>query len=229
MQPAVSRSLFAALQQVSDPRGRKGQRHCLTAMLAAVVCATLCGVRGFKPIARWVRMLEPETWHWLGFKWRPPCANCYAELFRQLCIGEFEQAIRAWTATLPGVCYDEENLTAVSIDGKTLCGTLQAHQRALHLLSALDQQTGYVLSQMPVDPTTNEHKAALKFLKDLVLKGQVVVGDAMFCQREVCEEVLDSGGDYFVIVKGNQPNLLQNVQLAFAETEGFSPPRNSVK
>lgn len=223
MQPAVSQGLFTMLEQVSDPRGRKGQRHCLTAMLAAVVCATLCGVRGFKPIAKWVRMLEPETWHWLGFKWRPPCANCYAELFRQLSIEEFERAICDWTATLPDVCHDEQALSALSIDGKTLCGTLQAHQRALHLLSALDQQTGYVLSQMQVDPTTNEAKAALKFLKGLVLKGQVVVGDAMFCQREVCEEVLDSGGDYFVIVKENQPNLLRDVQLAFASTEGFSP------
>jgi hypothetical protein len=42
---------------------------------------------------------------------------------------------------------------------------LQPHQRALHLLSALDHQTGYVLNQTQVDPTTNEAKAALELLK----------------------------------------------------------------
>ena len=71
MPPADARGLFAALEQVSDPRGRQGQRHPFTAMLAGVVCATLCGARGFKPIAQWLRAQAPATWHWLGFKRKP--------------------------------------------------------------------------------------------------------------------------------------------------------------
>ncbi len=58
MQPAASRDLFAALEQVPDPRGRQGQRHPLTAMLAGIVCATLCGARGFRPIAQWLRVAQ---------------------------------------------------------------------------------------------------------------------------------------------------------------------------
>ena len=106
---------------------------------------------------------------------------------------------------------------------KRLCGTLQAHQRAIPLLAAFDHQTGYVLSQSQVPPETNEAKAVLSFLKTLVLEGKVVVGDAMFCQQEVCQKILDSGGDYFVVVKKNQPTLLRDVQLAFAESKAFSP------
>lgn len=223
MRPADSRGLFAALEQVSDPRGRQGLRHSLTAMLAGVVCATLCGARGFKPIAQWLRAQAPATWHWLGFRRRPPCANCFADLFKIIDPQEFERAIREWTSRLEGLQIEEDSLRAVSIDGKSLCGTLQPHQRALHLLSALDHQTGYVLSQTRVDPQTNEAKAALMLLKTLVLKGQVVVGDAMFCQREVCQEILDSGGDYFVVVKDNQPTLRRDVKLAFANAEAFSP------
>ena len=192
-------------------------------MLAVIVCATLCGARGFKPIAQWIRIQEPDTWHWFGFKWRPPCANCYADLLEQIPVDDFERAIREWTSQLPGINTDEESLRAVSIDGKTLCGTLQQHQRAVHLLSAFDHQTGYVLSQTQVDPKTNEAKAALEFLKTLVLQGKVVVGDAMFCQRDVCEKILDSDGGYFVVVKENQPTLLRDVQLAFAESKVFSP------
>jgi len=223
MQPAVSRGLFAALKQVSDPRGRQGQRHSFTAMLAAIICATLCGARGLKPIAKWVRMQEPETWHWLGFKWKPPCANCYADLLKIICVEEFEQAIRDWVQTLEGIEMDPDGLRAISIDGKTLRGSLQQHQRAVHLLSALDHQTGYVLSQGQVDSKTNEAKAILAFLKTLVLQGKVVICDAIFCQREVCQKILDSGGDYFIVVKKNQPALLKAVQLAFAESKAFSP------
>lgn len=223
MSPAASRGLFAALQQVSDPRGRQGQRHPFAAMLAAVVCATLCGARGFKPIAQWLRMQDPPTWHWLGFKRRPPCANCFADLFKAIDAEEFEQAVREWTGQLFGSQIDTDNLAAVSIDGKTLCGTLQSHQRAIHLLSALDQQTGYVLSQRQVAPHTNEAKTALGLLKTLVLQGKVVVADAMFCQKEICEQIIDSGGDYFIVVKDNQPALLRDVELAFANSKVFSP------
>lgn len=223
MPPAASRDLFAALEQVSDPRGRQGQRHPLTAMLAAVVCATLCGARGFRPIAQWLRLQEPATWHWLGFKRRPPCANCFSDLLQAICPEEFEQAVWEWTRQLQGVAVNEKTLSAVSIDGKTLCGTLQPHQRAIHLLSALDHQTGYVLSQTRVDPKTNEAQTALALLKTLVLEGKVVVGDAMFCQRDVCQTILDSGGDYLLVVKDNQPQLKRDIELAFAETKAFSP------
>jgi predicted transposase YbfD/YdcC len=58
-----------------------------------------------------------------------------------------------------------------------------------------------------VDEKTNEHKAALELLKTIVLKNCVITGDAMFCQREICQQIIDSGGDYFVVVKDNQPNL----------------------
>lgn len=223
MPPADARSLFAALQQVTDPRGRQGQRHTFNAMLAAIICATLCGIREMRTIAKWVRQLEPSTFHWLGFTRKPPCANTYTNLLKEICPEEFEQAIREWTQTLEGIEIDNDSLRAVSIDGKTLRGSLQRHQRAVHLLSALDHQTGCVLSQARVDSKTNEAKAVFELFKTLVLKGKVIIGDAMFCQREICEEIVDSDGDYFFTVKENQPTLLKDIRLAFANTEGFSP------
>ena len=60
-------------------------------------------------------------------------------------------------------------------------------------------------SQCRVDEKTNEHKAALELLKTIVLKGRVIVGDAMFCQRDLCRQIVDSGGDDFITVKDNQP------------------------
>lgn len=223
MPPADARNLLDVLEQVTDPRGRQGQRHPHTAMLAAVVCALLCGARGLRPIAQWVRSQTPDTWHWLGFRRTPPCANCFSGLLRAINVEEFERAIRQWTAQLTQDTLDDESLAAISIDGKTLCGTLQPHQRAIHLLSAFDHQTGCVLSQREVDHNTNEAKTALPLLKTLVLKGHVIVGDAMFCQREVCQEIIDSGGDYLFVVKDNQPTLLREVTSAFADPKAFSP------
>ena len=52
-----------------------------------------------------------------------------------------------------------------------------------------------------------EAKTAVDLLKTIVLKGRLVTGDAMFCQRELCQQIVDSGGDYLFVVKDNQPEL----------------------
>jgi len=106
-----------------------------------------------------IRRLDPSTFHWLGFKRTPPCANTDSTLLETIDPEEFEQAIRDWIQTLEGIEIDEDSLRARSIDGKTLRGSLQSHKRAVHLLCPLDHETGYVLSQTRVDCKTNEANA----------------------------------------------------------------------
>jgi hypothetical protein len=59
-----------------------------------------------------------------------------------------------------------------------------------------------------------------------VLEGRLITGDAMFCQRDLSQQVVDAGGHYLWFVKENQPTLLADIKAAFAPaTEGaFSPP-----
>jgi hypothetical protein len=192
-------------------------------MLAAVVCAVLCGARGYRPIVQWLHLQDVSTWHWLGFLRKPPTRNCFRDLLLKLSPELFEEALRSWLGDSLQLAPSAESLAAVSLDGKSLCGTLQPHQRAVHLLSMLDQATGCVLSQCEVDQKTNEAKTALELLKTLVLEGRVVVGDAMFCQQEVCEAVLEAKGHYLFVVKENQPTLLREIAAVFGSETAFSP------
>ena len=68
-------------------------------------------------------------------------------------------------------------------------------------------------------------KPLFELLKGLVLEGRVITGDAMFCQRDLSQQILDARGHYFWFVKENQPTLLADIQAAFAPSaEGaFSP------
>lgn len=223
MNCAPAGSLLEFLRQVPDSRGRQGQRHSLSATLAAVVCAVLCGARSYAAIAQWLHLQEVSTWHWLGFGRTPPKKDGIRWILMSVDPRALEAVVRAWIDQSLGISLSAESLQAVSIDGKTLRGSLQTHQRAMHLLSALDQTTGCVLSQTNVPHTTNEAKTALELLKTMVLKGRVIVADAMFCQREVCEHILDSGGHYFIVVKENQPTLLREIESAFADPKAFSP------
>lgn len=220
MKPAPAGNLLTFLSRVPDPRGRQGRRHPLEAMLASVVCAMLQGARGYAAIAEWVHLQEVELWHTLGFTRKPPTEGAFRKLLMALSPEHFERVLADWAKHCLEVSA-EESLEAVAIDGKTLCGTLQPHERAVHLLALLDQRTGCVLSQTRVDAKTNEHKAALELLKTLVLKGRVITGDAMFCQREVCQEIRDRGGHYFFTVKDNQPTLKESIAAEFKAA--FSP------
>jgi hypothetical protein len=219
--PAPAGNLLEYLQQIPDPRGRQGRRHSSAAMLAAVAVAILCGQRGYAGIADWLRLQPPQVWHRLGFWRKPPTRNAFRKLLMRILPEAMEQALRLWAAALLGEPLPEDPLQPVAMDGKSLCGTLQQHARAVHLLSLLDQHTGCVLSQLAVDSKTNEAKTALEILDTIALRGRVITADAMFCQRDVCEKIVDSGGHYFVVVKDNQPTLRANIAAEFQPA--FSP------
>jgi hypothetical protein len=195
-------------------------------MLTAVVCGLLCGNRGYTQLVEWLHDLPVAVWHWMGYTRRPPKLDCFRDLLMKLDPAALEAALAAWIQEALGFELNSEQLQAVSIDGKTLCGTLRPFARAVHLLAAVDHQTGCVLSQSRVDETTNESVTALELLRTLVLEGRVIVGDAMFCQREVCQQIIDSGGHYFVAVKGNQAALEREIALELSAPDGaFSPLR----
>jgi len=214
-------NLLAYLAQVPDPRGRQGRRHEFTAMLATIVCAFLQGARGYWAIAQWIHTQDVRFWHELGYRRKPPRWNAFRKLLMRLCPVQFERAIQSWVEHCLAERPNPGEIQPMAIDGKTLCGTLQGHQRAIHLLSALDHAIGCTLSQTRVDQQTNEAKAALELLRGLVLRGRIVTGDAMFCQREVCQQVLDQGGHYLFVVKDNQPALKEAIAAEFSAD--FSP------
>ena len=106
-------------------------------------------------------------------------------------------------------------LAGLSLDGKTLRGSREGEVPGQHLVAAYAPYVEAVLAQVRVDAKTNEHKAALQLLGILPLAGRVVRGDAIFCQREVCQEVIAGGGDYVFLAKDNQPGLVTDIAAGF--------------
>ncbi len=76
---------------------------------------------------------------------------------------------------------------------------------------------GWCWAKRGVSPS--EHEMELRAVPELMelvpLEGKVLTGDALYCQRWICEQVVAQGGDYLVIVKGNQPDLYEDIQMCF--------------
>jgi predicted transposase YbfD/YdcC len=57
---------------------------------------------------------------------------------------------------------------------------------------------------------------AYRLILQIDWKGKILTGDALYCQRCLCLALLLAGGDYLFIVKGNQPQLYEDLRLLFA-------------
>jgi hypothetical protein len=227
MSMACAGNLLTRLAQVPDPRGRKGRRHPLSAMLAAVVSGLLSGVAGYDELVEWLQDLPVDFWHRLGFTRRPPKRDCFRDLFARLDPAALERVLREWIED----CFPhapEELLAVLSIDGKTLRGSARASEKGVHLLALVAHGSRVVVAQGWVDEKTNEHKGALTLLTEIVLKETVVVGDAAFCQRDLCEQILAAEGEYVLAVKDNQPTLLREISQEFTAADAAFSPLGSV-
>jgi hypothetical protein len=215
-------SLMELLQGIHDPRSARGKRHPLPALLGLAVVAMLAGMTSSEAIVQYGKERGWEFLQHLGFttKWGL-CKATYSRVFRRIDVAEFEAQVGAWIRGRLGPG-DAPHLT---IDGKTARGSRDGDTPGVHLVSAYAPDVKAVVAQLRVDAKTNEHKAALELLGVLPLKDKVVSGDARFTHRDVCEEIIEGGGDYVLPVKENQPTLCKDIAAAFAEPEaGLSPP-----
>jgi hypothetical protein len=209
-------SLLDILADLPDPRHRRGIRHPLSAILGLAVLAMLTGCKSYHAIAQFGRDKGFALAQVLGFRrGKTPTKSTYSVLFRRLDVVAFEAAVARWiTARL-----SDEEMAVLALDGKTLKGSRNGDVPGQHLVAAYAVAAAAVVAQLRVDAKTNEHKAALQLLGILAVKGRIVTGDAIFCQRDLCQEIINGGGDYVFTVKDNQPSLAIDIQAGLSWEE----------
>jgi len=176
----------------------------------------LCGCRSLYAIAQFGRDRGSRFAAALGFtRQTTPCCTTLHYLFAAIDRAAFEDALARWSEAAAGA----HGWATVSFDGKTLRGSTGVQLPGVHLLAAYAHEAGVVLRQLPVDAKTNEHKAALELLDLIPLEGKLVVGDAMFCQRDLSRKTRSKTGDYLWPVKDNQPDLLAAIADAFDDAD----------
>jgi hypothetical protein len=172
-------------------------------------------------IARLGRQFGLPLAHALGFRRKTPSLSTLSRTLRRFDAGALEALLSQWILAQVGPQAFEQ----ISIDGKTLRGSKDGDIPGQHLVAAYAPQVQAVLAQVRVDAKTNEHKAALQLLGLISVQDKIVVGDAMFCQRDLAAQVIDSGGDYVLIAKDNQPALQTDIQAGF----GFEVAARSIE
>lgn len=213
--------LIEVLRQIPDPRHARGLRHPAAALLALACAAMLCGYRSYGAIAEWGRNYGPAFLRPLGFtRESAPCAATLFLFLRALDRAEFERQLGAWaSAVLVMTAPADGREEALALDGKTLRGSKKQGAPGVHLLSVVSHRLGLTVAQAGVDDKTNEIPVAAQVLQGLLLEGRVFTMDALLTQRALAAQIVEGGGDYVMVAKGNQPTLMADIAAVFS-----SPP-----
>jgi predicted transposase YbfD/YdcC len=204
-------SIYASFEKLADQRKARGKRYTLATVLLGLFLAKLCGEDKPSGIAEWVKLREKWITKLLGLKREQmPHHNTYRRILAQgIKEEDLERMVREHYRYHGQLGYH----VVVAMDGKALRGTIDTPtENGLYLLAVFLPEEGITLAQMAIPDKQNEISAAPKLLEWVDLRNKVVIGDALHTQRQVSIQIGTAGGHYLWTVKGNQPQLLQDIQ-----------------
>src|SRR6266705_748695 len=195
---------------LEDPRTGNAALHDLHEILTIAICAVLCGGQGSVDMGLFAKSKEPFLRGFLKLDNGVPSHDTFSRLFRMLDPEQFRAAFQRFMASFSGQCAG-----VVAIDGKVLRRSFDhaSGKSPLHMVSAWGCEQRLVLAQIATDAKSNEITAVPKLLEILKLKGSIVTADALNCQRNIAQQIVDQGGDYALALKGNQGTLHADVSL----------------
>ena len=164
------RTLWDALGEIEDQRGRMGRQYHLQSVLGISIAAMLAGANDLIAIFRWGRRLKPEALRLFGIEsGKAPCHATYHYFFQALDADGLSR-------TLGTFARGEGHANHIAIDGKTLKGSRRLDAKGVHVLSAFATDLSAVIGDLTVLPDQNEITAALVLLKGLPLDGAIITG-----------------------------------------------------
>lgn len=108
----------------------------------------------------------------------------------------------------------------ICIDGKTICSTAnkKTYNKPLHIVTAFLADESLCIAQKAIDDKSNEIPAVRELIEIIDVKDHVITMDAMHCQKETAEIIINNGGDYVLQVKANQKNFYDDTMAMFTDS-----------
>jgi len=200
--------------EMPDPRVVGRCEHKLLDIIIIAICGVLCGAEGWEDIEEFGESKSEWLSQFLEMPCGIPSHDTFRRVFSLMDAAAFQERFAEWVA---GV-FTVKRGQVVAVDGKTLRGSQDASKgkSAIHLVSAWASESGLLLGQRKVAEQSNEITAIPELLKQLYIEGCIVTIDAMGCQKDIAQTIIDQQADYVLALKGNQGQLHEDVQEWFA-------------
>jgi len=212
--------LIEEVRSITDPRRQYGYlQHKLVVIIVIAFCAIICGAEDYEDIEEFGKARKEWLERFLELENGIPDKDTFRRVFERLNPSEVAQCLYRWLDNR--ACKEK----TVNIDGKTICGSKNAAHEAYHVVSAWVSENQITLGEIAVDEKSNEITAIPKLLDMIDVVGATITIDAMGCQTEIAEKIIEKEADYCLGLKGNQSNLHENVKLYF---ENLPAEQNAV-
>jgi predicted transposase YbfD/YdcC len=206
-------------KDLPDPRQVGKVKYPLREILLLCLLAVIAGAETITDIAKFGRLKLSLLKRFGGFEDGTPAHDHLGDILATLDAEAFGRCFAGWVAAQTGVSAE-----VVAVDGKTVrrSGSKTSKRKKklegpIHVVSAFAARQRLVLGQVKVGEKSNEIVAIPKLLRMLEIEGAIVTIDAMGCQREISQAILDKKADYILALKGNQGTLEDDVKLYVEE------------
>jgi predicted transposase YbfD/YdcC len=213
--PATSIDKY--FSNLADPRIDRTKRHKLLDILVITICAVICGADNWVEVELFGNAKRAWFEKFLELPNGVPAHDTFWRVFARLEPEQFKECFVNWIMAVSEVTHGQ----VVAVDGKTL---RRSHDKALgkeaiSMVSAWAAANGLVLGQVKVDEKSNQITAIPELLHRLALSGCIVTIDALGCQKEIAEIIVDQAADYILALKENHGQLYEDVIRLFADLE----------
>lgn len=207
--------IVSYFDELEDPRSDINQKHPLLSVVIIAMMAVLAGAGGPTAIATWAKIKEEFLLKVLDLPNGIPRKDVFRRVLSLLQPDAFQTCFVNWLTWLRAQAAEATGVDkpVLAVDGKT---SRRSHDRskglgALHSVSVWASEFGLSLGQVACAEKSNEITAIPELLRLVDIKGTIITIDAMGTQKAIAAQIVDSGADYVLALKGNQETLHQAV------------------
>lgn len=218
-------ALFIELtSQLKDHRriDRGNIRHSLPEIFFLSLSAVISGCNTWASIEEYGNLKLDWFQKYYAYKYGIPSNDTLGAFFSAFDRDKFAKFFKKFTKDLA-----KKDSRVVAFDGKMVRGVnSKKGEDPLYIVSAFCQNNNLALGQVKVNDKSNEITAIPALIDILDLEKCVITIDAIGCQKNIAEQIIDKKADYILAVKENQKDLKEQVVKLF---ERQKPKNEHVK
>ena len=203
---------------LDDPRTGNAKRHKFSDLMTISLLCALCGGETAVDMVDFCIAKEDFLRQYLELSGGLPCHDTFSCLFRMIKPDAFEVLFDKFREDFAQA---RDDIKAVAMDGKEIRRAFDkaSEQSGVNMVTAFAHGARLSLGIAQGQRGGSEIFSLRELVSKLELKGMMITADALHCQRETCELLVEEGADYCLQLKGNQRDMKQDI-MAFVADHG---------
>ena len=220
--------LIDSLDELETKREYDGYFCSVKNAVIILILGSLCDLKNIKRIHEWASAAHVQEYLKKEFNiQRVPCYWWLLSLLSLITPESLNKCMMRWVSEIAPRVFERiqkeekekkestmNTSLTLSVDGKEIRSTekMDIYEEPIHIVSAHISELKMTLAQETVAGKSNEIPAMQNLIKSLEIEGYMVVADALNCQIDTAQAIIEKKADYLLCAKDNQPTLKSDIE-----------------